>query len=227
MIILYIKTKHPAKNIAANEALFCAPAGKLFSFELSSDVGSCALLEKAEKLKVRAKPNPIQQYGQTRNCHRVSKHAGSKSGLYFGLSLFLWWVLVSLWWNSWDFLSVLSVYWNMPGFFVETAQSGFPEFLSASQAIRSEISLEKINAMVFGSQSKSNWLSIILEQSISTYHSRLKSSFQRNLMGLIWIFICCMMLRHLCKTHSNALFRALNESCVMSMTTHKRDLKWV
>ena len=37
-------------------------------------------------------------------------------------------------------------------------------------------------------------------------------------MGPIWIFICC-------KTHSNALFRARNESCVMDVINHKIHLK--
>ena len=75
----------------------------------------------------------------------------------------------------------------MPGFFVETTQSGFPEFFSVSQAIRNEISLEKtiwkINTMVFGSQSKSNWLSIIFEQSISTSHIPFEKLFSQ---GIWW-----------------------------------------
>ena len=37
--------------------------------------------------------------------------------------------------------------------------------------------------------------------------------------------ICCMTLHHSCKTHSSVLFGALNESCVMCIISHKRDLQ--
>ena len=75
MIILIYKDKTPCKKHSGERGAILYTSREALSFELSSDVGSCALLEKGKKLKARAKPNPIQQYGQTSNCHRVSSQA--------------------------------------------------------------------------------------------------------------------------------------------------------
>ena len=53
----------------------------------------------------------------------------------------------------------------------------------------------------------------------------LKALFTRSLNEPISLFMCYIMLRHLCKMHWTALHRALNESCVMYVISHKRDLE--
>ena len=73
----------------------------------------------------------------------------------------------------------------MPGFFVETTQSGLPEFLSVSQAIRNEISLENEKSMQWFSDRNQNptYCQLFWNYLFTHIIYRLKSSFCKEFDG--------------------------------------------